>query len=171
MITQERLKQLLHYDPITGIFTRVAVNNSRCKIGERAGYLDDDYYKIGIDGKYYRAHVLAWLWVNGEMPTKEIDHKNGNKLDNRLDNLRECSDTQQAQNRPVRKDSKSGYKGIKFRGEKWKGKKWQARICLNGKRISLGHFEHIEQAIAAYDWHAVRLFGEFARTNGAVYML
>ena len=92
----------------------------------------------------------------------EIDHINGDKLDNRKTNLRICSHSQNEQNCPVRKNNRSGFKGVTWHK---KAKKWGARICINGKKRRFGLHNSPEEAANAYDKAARKYFGEFARTN------
>jgi len=99
----------------------------------------------------------------------EIDHKNGNKLDNRRDNLRICSHAENSKNRKIQVNSTSGYKGVTLHVEHLPSgniyKNWTARITHNGKRIYLGGFKTPEEAGAAYAKKALELHGEFARIN------
>lgn len=91
-----------------------------------------------------------------------VDHANGNGLDNRRSNLRAASDTQNAQNRGLRSDNSSGFKGVSWHA---RGQYWTACIGDGVKQRYLGHFNDREEAARAYDAAAVQLFGEFARTN------
>jgi len=156
MITQTYIISRLSYDPKTGIFTWI--NGPRS--GKRAGcLLQHGYRNININGKSYGEHRLAWLYVNGEMPTNNIDHINGVPSDNRIENLRECSQSQNKQNaRP-----KTGYlKGAFF--DKSKGK-CRASIGPRGSVRYLGVFESQDQAHEAYALAAKQMYGEFARTS------
>lgn len=98
MLSQEYLKSILHYDPETGILSW-KVDRRRVKIGQIAGYLCLGYVAIGIDGKLYKGHRLAWLYMTGEWPKDEIDHINRTKHDNRWVNLREATKEQNCDNR------------------------------------------------------------------------
>lgn len=145
MITQERLKELLDYDSSTGIF--VWRKSRQCvSVGSIAGTIYNSYNRIVVDGKSYRAHRLAWLWVHGESPVNEIDHINGVCSDNRIDNLRLATRKQNNENNKLRTDNSSGYRGVHF----LKGRdKWQARISHHNRRISLGVFDTAEEAAIA----------------------
>ena len=146
-VTQERLKTLLDYDPETGLFRwkSKAVRNGAH--GGRAGNTrPKGYVCIRIDGRLYMAHRLAWLYVHGMMPTQQIDHINQIKSDNRIDNLREASPSQNGQNRSKpRRDNKAGFLGVQR-----KGNRWIALIGVNGKQQYLGMFATPEAAHQAY---------------------
>ena len=148
MITQERLKEVLHYDPETGIFIRIlrTGNNNGCKVGKPVGTDCHGYLSIGIDFRRHSLHRLAWLYMNGSYPIDKIDHINGNKSDNRFCNLREASSYVNMQNiRHPKMGNKSGFLGVhKVRD------KWRTSITANGKRINIGYYETPELAYAAY---------------------
>lgn len=141
MITQERLKELLDYDPKTGVFVRKVDIRGGAKTGDRAGSLNKHlgYIQINVDGKKYFAHRLAWLYVYGCWPKDTIDHINRQRADNRIENLREA--TVQQQNFNV------GAKGCHLHKP---SKKWMAQIMSNGKRKYLGYFDTETEAMAAY---------------------
>jgi hypothetical protein len=111
-----------------------------------------------------RAHRLAWLLTYGEWPTSKIDHKNGDRADNRLSNLRLADDHQNAWNGRPHSDGKSGFKGVVYLSKR--NKPWQARIKFKGKGKSLGYFATAEEAHACYVDAANRLFGEFSPYAG-----
>lgn len=92
----------------------------------------------------------------------QVDHRNGNKSDNRKQNLRRCTNTENQHNVGRRPDNTSGYKGV---GRYKSGNKWIARICCDGKRKHLGYYDTPEQAAQVYNEAAIRLHGEFARLN------
>jgi len=145
MITQDILKQNLHYEPSTGLFTRRIAKSTSVKIGEIAGSKDKQgYITLMVCGKLYKAHRLVWLYVNGVWPTNEIDHINGNKSDNRLINLRDVERWVNMHNQGKRKNNTSGFKGVCR-----KGNKWSAVIKINKKIHWIGVYETAEQANAA----------------------
>jgi len=146
MLTQERLKELLHYDEGTGIFTW-KVQTGRVRKGSVAGTPHGKgYVKIGIKGKYYRAHRLAWLWMTGEWPVNQIDHRDTVTSNNRWDNLRDVTGVVNKQNmKKPRVDGSSGYLGVSANSGKW-----QARIKINKKEKFLGMFATPKEAHAAY---------------------
>ena len=115
-LTQERLKELLHYDPETGVFRWKVDRPKGVKIGNKAGTLDQDgYRKISLDGKRFYAHRLVWLYVHGEFPFDQIDHKNRVPDDNRLVNLRQATS---GENRANSKTTHLGMKGAYFHKRK-----------------------------------------------------
>ncbi len=162
MTTAERLRELLHYNPETGVFTWV-VKRRGVRVGAMAGTVSstNGYRIIRLDYRAYQAHRLAWLWMVGGWPKGQIDHLNCNKVDNRWCNLREATPTQNTRNRPVRRDNRIGFKGVARANHRW-----QARIWVNGKRFHIGCFDSPEDAHNAYAAAAKEYFGEFARVNG-----
>lgn len=148
MLTQARLKELLHYHAESGIF-RWRVPNGCIKAWQVAGCLTrDGYGKIKVDRKTYLAHRLAWRYVHGEWPVDQIDHINGCRTDNRICNLREATGKENTQNRrrPASNNT-TGFLGVSL----LKGnKKYQARIRVGGKLRYLGSFKTAEQAHAVY---------------------
>ena len=148
-LTQERLQELLSYDPGTGIFTNLKSRGNRIKIGSVAGSKNPNgYVHIQIDYKKYQAHRLIWLYVYGEFPEKSLDHINEVKDDNRLVNLRLATHQENHQNQSSpQTNNTSGYLGVCW--HKQHGK-WLARIMANGKHKHLGLFNTAEEASEAY---------------------
>ena len=150
ILTADRVRELLHYDPTTGLFTWLVTRGRTAKVGGAAGNMNgvSGYVAIGVDGRYYRAHRLAWLYVNGEWPVSELDHINGGPSDNRLVNLSETTRSGNMQNqRRNRSDNAAGLIGVGWREKK---KIWRARITLNGKQMHLGEFKSPQLAHEAY---------------------
>lgn len=151
-LTQARLKELLHYDPITGSFTWI-VNRGRltCK-GKQAGYMHHSgYLCLTIEDADYRAHRVAWLYVHGEWPASILDHKDRNRANNAFDNLRLCgSHSENSENRGLRKDSSTGYPGVTCRKGRCQYNPYEARLQKDGKRLHLGNFGTPEEAYEAY---------------------
>jgi hypothetical protein len=155
-LTQARLKQVLNYKPEIGEFSWLISKSPNAQIGSRAGNIDQKgYCIIGIDGKMYRAHRLAWAHVHGYFP-KELDHINRIRSDNRLANLRPATRSQASANTKVKINNRAGLKGVR----RQRGR-WQARILYHGKYVHLGTFDTSVEAHAAYCYAAKRLFGEF----------
>ena len=147
MLTQERLKELLHYCPDTGVFTW-RINRGHVPAGRVAGSISDQGYRnVDIEKKKYKAHRLAWLYMYGVMPDGHLDHINRDKLDNRIANLREVTNSQNEQNKVSRRDNTSGYRGVVWHKPT---KKWRAEIKIAQKKIHLGLFVNPEDAARAY---------------------
>ena len=146
-LTAEKLRELLHYEPETGIFTRKVGSASQVKAGDVAGSPNGrGYLQITVQSRLYRAHRLAWLYVYGSWPEDQIDHINRNRSDNRISNLREVSHKQNHQNKSKPSNNTSGHPGVCWNKRK---SKWVAQITHNQKQIYLGCFNTVEEAIAA----------------------
>ena len=146
-LTAQRLRELLDYDPETGNFTwRVGIG-SRAKAGTAAGCKDHmGYFTIGIAGRCYRSHRLAWLYMTGSWPIHFIDHLDGNGENNAIANLRDVHTSINSQNqRHARCDNSHGFLGVSRSRSRW-----QARIMVDGARKYLGIFQTPEAAYAAY---------------------
>ena len=156
-------REWLRYDPLTGVFVWKKSVGS-VKAGRIAGYIEPNGYRvIGFSGGSEKAHIIAWLLMYGTIPAGlEIDHKNGQRHDNRISNLRLATHRQNMANSRSRQNNTSGFKGVSL--FKPTGR-WMAYIVVNYKRIYLGYFSHAEDAARAYDDAAREHFGEFARTN------
>jgi hypothetical protein len=142
ILTATRLREVLHYDADTGIFARLTKRQQ--SVGTVPKNPNHAYLNIGVDWKVYRAHRLAWLYVHGEWPKHQIDHINGNKLDNRIVNLRVATASQNKQNmKQARSDSRSGLIGASWYAS---GNKWRAAIQIDGKKKHLGYFDTAEEA-------------------------
>ena len=149
MITQSRLKELLNYNPDTGVFTRkvtMGIYRAGSEVGHVFKHRRTHYRVIGADGGHYKAHRLAWLYVYGKLPDDQIDHEDGNGLNNSISNLRDVSNSGNQKNARLRLDNTSGVAGVSFYKSK---NKWLARINTNSGRKCLGYFADIEDAIAA----------------------
>jgi HNH endonuclease/AP2 domain len=150
MLTQERLRELLHYDPDTGIFTRlVSRPGYNGKVGDTVGTIGKGgYLACSIDNKFHQIHRLAWLYMYGNFPFYDIDHIDGVTTNNRIDNLRDvptainCGNT-----RKPRKNNKSGLMGVHWRESH---KKWLTSIRINKKIVWRGSFDCPIEAEKAY---------------------
>lgn len=161
MLTQEILKELLHYDSETGIFIwkdrpiysiekfHSSTWNTRYA-GKKAGVLTKDgRIRITINYKRYLAHRLAWLYIYGSFPKNQIDHKDGNPLNNKINNLREANHSENSQNqrKALSNNKSTGLLGTFL--DKRDGRIY-ARIMINKKFIHLGCFKTKEEAHQAY---------------------
>lgn len=147
-LTPEFVRELLHYDSETGLFTWRVCRKGNIKIGDVAGYrAADGRLTITINSTRYLAYRLAWLYVHGRWPDKNIDHIDGNPSNDKFDNLREANASQNAQNLSSTKRNKHGFVGVSWDGHR---NKWCAQIVVNRKNIRLGRFCTPELAHAAY---------------------
>jgi len=141
------LKQTLDYNSDTGVFTWLVANSNCVSIGDVAGCRrGSGYMQISIDGSLYLSHRLAWLYVYGSFPDDQIDHINGVKDDNRIENLRDVTSSENGKNKKLQKNNKSGFVGVRFREDRCK---WIARIQVDGKLNHLGQFVDRGDAIEA----------------------
>ena len=146
MLTQKLLKKHLHYDPSTGIFTRLTTASNNAKAGSTPGNIDAYGYSIfSFMGKKYKAHRLAWLYVYGVWPI-ELDHQNHIRDDNRISNLREVSRKQNMQNTKLYTSNSSGSVGVCWDKSR---NRWMAQIRVSGKTVVLGRYKEIKDAIQA----------------------
>lgn len=131
MITQSELKELLHYDPETGVFTWL-ISVSNVKTGAIARDYSHGYLRVSIKGKRYYGHRLAWLYMTGEWPKHQIDHINHVRCDNRFKNLRCATNSENHKNTPRRKDNKTGITGVSWEKAH---KRWVVQITSPCKRV------------------------------------
>lgn len=145
-VSAARLRALLSYDAETGDF-RWLVNRTSNKVaGKLAGSIDNGYLRIGVDGRSYRAHRLAWLHTHGTWPMFCVDHIDGVKTNNCLANLRDVTHNINMQNQKrAQTNTESGILGVYPEGIRWK-----AVISIHGKQTHLGTFDTPEQASTEY---------------------
>ncbi len=166
-LTQSQLKELLHYDKHTGLFTWKVARNNIVKIGSITGNrkttLGYGNIRISFLGKsrLYSTHRLAWLYEFGEFPKKHLDHVNHDRLDNRICILREVDRIDNQRNQKIRSTNKSGLNGVYWHKN---SKKWAAEICVNKTSIHLGYFKDKNEAIMDR-LHANRLY-KFHNNHG-----
>lgn len=149
MITQELVRELYSYRS-DGVLIRKVARSNKVKVGDKVGTLyPNGYLKTGIGSKEYTVHGLIWLYHTGSLPKLDIDHINGIRSDNRIENLREVSRSVNMQNlkKAPAHNKTSGLLGVKRHS---KGKRWQAQIQVNKKQIYLGLFDTKEEAQVAY---------------------
>ena len=161
MLTQQELKELLHYEPLTGVFTRRTATANCVQAGDIAGTKETTgYIRLRVLNKKYLAHRLAWLYVYGEWPSKHLDHINGVRDDNCIANLREATPRENSQNTKKRHGARCRLKGVRV----YKGR-FLAQICTRGKNLHIGCYNTEEEAHAAYMAAAEKEFGAFARAE------
>jgi len=158
-ITAQRLRELLHYNPETGVFTWLVLpKKAWVKPGSIAGGIGGfGYTTIKINGTGYRASRLAWLYMTGEWPEHHIDHVDRDRSNNRWSNLRSATVKQNHENRNVYAKSESGHSGVTLDRTRTPVR-WLARIKHNGVHMHIGRFERLEDAIAARVAAERRLF-------------
>lgn len=159
VLSQKRLKNLIKYEPNTGKFFHLRMKGAKRK--EAGCIKGGKYLVIMIDRVLYRASRLAFLYMVGRWPKNEVDHRDGNSLNDRWENLREATRSQNARNtkRPI--TNKLGLKGVTRRKDRKKC--YQAHITINGRFIGLGYFYTKEEAFKRYKLEAIKVGGEFAR--------
>lgn len=129
--------------------------------GSLAGKTDSNGHRqITLNGRAYLAHRLAWTVTHGYWPNHHIDHKNGDRADNRPKNLRACTSSQNCANARISKSNTTGFKGVTIHGDRFR-----AQIAKDGKKMLLGVFTTKEEAHAAYVAASKVLFGKFARSG------
>src|SRR5574343_1088335 len=150
-LTPERLRELLSYDPETGVFRwKTTKPRSSARPGDIAGSVDNGYRFISVDRARHCAHRLAWLYVYGEMPRRMIDHIDGNRGNNAIENLRDVSRSVNGQNQKrAQSHNALGMLGVtRLAGSR--RRPYQAYITVGGKPKYLGVFATADEAGAAY---------------------
>lgn len=161
MISQKRLMELLEYNKETGVFTWRTTVGGRAKSGTVAGTTTSNgYILIYVDKKPYLAHRLAWLYVYGELPSCGLDHKDMDRCNNRIENLRKADKSQNNYNRNAPKNNACGLKGVYYHR---RGKRWASHITIRKKNYHLGLFDTKEEAYKVRCLAAAEFHGEFAR--------
>lgn len=159
-LTLSRVREVLDYDPLTGIFTWRVRTSNRVQVGDQAGVVSDNgYIFLLVDNDKVLAHRLAWFYVYGVWPKNQIDHIDRNRASNALANLREATMSENAANGVLRSNNKSGYRGVSWDKRR---SKWVARIVKEYKQHVLGYFVSKEDAYAAYLSAAREKQGAFA---------
>jgi hypothetical protein len=156
------LRHFLSYNRRTGnfIWRRLPPRPGRARLGAIAGTITKrGYIAVGIGGQRYLAHQLAWFFVYGEW-RHDLDHKNGDRTDNRIVNLRPSTIAQNQHNARLRLDNRSGVKGVSWDSH---NKRWRAQIGLRGRTILIGRFRTVGEAAEARAAAANEMHGEFAR--------
>jgi len=149
---------MLHYAPDTGAWTWLVRSNGRVPAGSPAVSRGVRYIAIKIDGRSHPAHRLAVLYMTGAWPDEEVVHRDGDGFNNRWDNIRPATRSQNCANRKLFKNNTSGYRGV-IRHEG----RWAAQIRVNGKNRRIGVFDDLATAAKAYEAAALAAFGEYRR--------
>ena len=159
MLTAERLREVMNYDPLTGQFSwRVRLSNrapagSLCTNKDRHGYI-----RVRIDGQLYWAARLAWFYVHGRWPPNDIDHIDGTRDNNAITNLREATRSQNLSNRKPGRAFKGAYYNRRQN-------RWHSAICVNRVSHYLGMFKTEREAHQAYAAASAEHHGQFARVK------
>lgn len=155
---KNRLHQILDYHP-DGYFIWKEKTNRRVVVGSRAGWTRSEYDQIKVEGKVYTVHRLVFFYHHGYFP-KMVDHINGDKKDNRIENLRECSASQNSQNRKKRTDNTSGESGVSPCGNRW-----QVSVTVDSRVHWGGRFNTKQEAVKRARELKEKYQGEFLSTR------
>lgn len=159
-LSYERARELFDYCPETGQLSwKVLIQNRRNPIATLSHY---GYVVVGVDGRQHKAHRIVWVLHNGSITDDPIDHVNGFKSDNRIENLRSCASKENSRNRNPKTNSRLGILGIR---QQSKRRCFEARISVNGRSVYLGTFPTIEAAEAAHRVASEKYHGEFSAYN------
>ena len=156
-MTYDEVRRLFVYEPETGQLRRIG---GRVDYPWRGIGKDRRYLATSVGSQTYYAHRLVWLYHHGELPAM-VDHVDGDFRNNRIENLRACTNAQNQYNGPRKSNNKSGYKGVAFcKGYR---KPWRARIIVDKQVVELGHYDTPKEAADAYAEGAKQHAREFAR--------
>lgn len=157
MLLQETVKHLFDYKD--GILYWKEDRNGGCNKGDAALSVRGRYGVVGINGEYYATHRVIFLYHHGYLPAR-VDHRDGNPFNNLIENLRECTLSENMRNRKINKNNTSGCKGVTWDKET---SKWRVKLTLEGKVINLGRFPSYEEAESVANNARDFYHGEFAR--------
>lgn len=166
MLTQERLRDLLEYNPESGVFTWKVKRRGPNIVGGRAGCENGPrgYCSIKVGGVIYLQHRLVWFYMTGEWPQFDIDHRNGYRKDNRFSNLRSTTRKQNLENQKLHRDNTSGFRGVTF--DK-RTSRFVARVTHRGRGYHVGIFDSPEQAAVAAKTKRDELFTHHHTSHSA----
>lgn len=161
MLTQEIARSVWNYDQQSGYFLWKISPRYKVQVGDRAGSLDSGtgYWRLRYQGKSYKASRMAWFYMTGTWPNDQIDHINGDKLDDSFRNLREATNSENCRNRGLRKDNK-----LKTKGVYWRKGGFIAQVVAGNLHTSK-MCKTLEEAKLFYEAESLRLHGDFARAN------
>lgn len=156
------LLDMFIYNPETGVFIRRKTSGNKV-MGSRAGTLHSTGYRyIEILGSSYSEHRLAWFYIHGYWPTNNIDHIDGSKSNNKLNNLREATQSDNGKNRILSKNNSTGHTGVSFYTPL---NKYVAKITIDKKQKHIGYYTTIEEAVSARKDAELLHFGEYRNAD------
>ncbi len=157
----DEIRRRVHYDPLTGKMTWIRAKANGIKPGTEVGGVNAQGYRsFSYRQHVIKVHRLAFAFTHGRWPEPYCDHINGDRLDNRACNLRECDPSQNCQNRPAFKNNTAGAKGVSYDRD---SRKWRSRVWVGGNVKFSRRFSHLEDAVAFVKQAREQLHGEFAR--------
>lgn len=160
MLSVEILRELLHYNPETGVFTWKVSRKGKASKGVVAACFGVRGYRVlGVCGKRYPEHRVAWFYVHGSWPDGEVDHVNGIKSDNRISNLRVATRIENSRNVGLTSKNKTGVKNVYWHSGH---KKYRACIDVDRKEVHLGYFTNLRDAESVVAEARVKYHGDFA---------
>jgi len=138
VLSQSELKKHIHYNPDTGIITRILSTSNRVKVGSVCDNKNNfGYIRVGICGRRYQAHTVIWLYMTGKFPKKQVDHMNHIRDDNRWCNLREVTSRENSLNCKLSKNNTSGFSGVSWNPL---NNNWRVRVMVLGETINVGSY-------------------------------
>jgi hypothetical protein len=148
LLTYERAREMLHYNPQTGVLKWQKNRRMGPKLaGKHAGFVDGNgRLMIQLDMEIYHSGRVIWLWMMGHWPFGLVDHCDGNPLNNRWKNLRDVTQRVNAQNRLINSNNKSGVRGVYWSQQ---NQKWKVQIGSKQNKKYLGVFDSFDDAVVA----------------------
>lgn len=158
ILTAARLREIVRYDPETGFLWWIEPKQGRSFKKPAGQYSGKKYPQIIIEGQYHYIHVLAWVWMTGEWPVNEVDHRYGDKHDNRWSKLRAATSAQQKMNSGPYQNNTSGHPGVCWDKNR---NKWLVRV---GTKY-IGRFDAFDEAVKVREEASEVMFGDFKRPS------